>query len=133
MCIFCMIANHEVPSKIVYEDDKFIAFLDLTQTTKGHTLVVPKRHSKNIYELNDEDAKDAMFVAKKVALMLKKAFNPIGMNVVNNNERPLQSVEHFHIHLIPRYEKDGFDVSFKDNSKTTDLDATLKEILDANK
>ena len=133
MCIFCMIANHEISSKIVYEDDKFIAFLDLTQTTKGHTLVVPKRHSKNIYELNDEDAKEAMYVAKKVALMLKKTFNPIGMNVVNNNERPLQSVEHFHIHLIPRYEKDGFDVSFKDNSKTADLDATLKEILDANK
>ena len=106
MCIFCMIANHEIPSKIVYEDDKFIAFLDLTQTTKGHTLVVPKRHSKNIYELNDEDVKEAMFVAKKVALMLKKAFNPIGMNVVNNNERPLQSVEHFHIHLIPRYPND---------------------------
>lgn len=133
MCIFCMIANHEIPSKTVYEDDKFIAFLDLTQTTIGHTLVVPKRHSKNIYELNDEDAKDIMMVVKKVSLMLKKAFNPIGLNVVNNNEKPLQSVEHFHIHLIPRYVNDGFDVSFKDNSKKVNLDAILNEILEANK
>ena len=133
MCIFCMIANHEIPSKVVYEDDKYIAFLDLTQTTVGHTLVVPKRHSKNIYELNDEDAKDIMCVVKKVALMLKKTYNPIGLNVVNNNEKPLQSVDHFHIHLIPRYNNDEFDIRFKDNSKKVNLDAILNEILEANK
>lgn len=133
MCIFCMIANHEIPSKVVYEDDKYIAFLDLTQTTIGHTLVVPKRHSKNIYELNDEDAKDIMCVVKKVALMLKKTYNPIGLNVVNNNEKPLQSVDHFHIHLIPRYNNDEFDIRFKDNSKKVNLDAILNEILEANK
>ena len=103
MCIFCKIAAHEIPSKIVYEDDKFIAFLDLSQTTKGHTLVVPKKHSKNIYELNEEDAREALVVVKKVALMLKKAYSPIPNNKLKNNERPLQSVEHFHIHLIPRY------------------------------
>ncbi len=128
MCIFCKIANHEIPSKIVYEDEKFIAFLDLTQTTIGHTLVVPKRHSKNIYELNEEDARDALVVAKKVALKLKKAFNPIGINLVNNNERPLQSVEHYHIHLIPRYENDGFDIMFKDNSDKVNLDEILEKI-----
>ena len=133
MCIFCMIANHEIPSKVVYEDDKFIAFLDLTQTTIGHALVVPKRHSKNIYELNDEDAKDIMCVVKKVALMLKKTYSPIGLNVVNNNEKPLQSVDHFHIHLIPRYKNDEFDICFKDNSKKVNLDAILNEILEANK
>ena len=133
MCIFCMIANHEIPSKVVYEDNKYIAFLDLTQTTIGHTLVVPKRHSKNIYELNDEDAKDIMCVVKKVALMLKKTYNPIGLNVVNNNEKPLQSVDHFHIHLIPRYNNDEFDIRFKDNSKKVNLDAILNEILEANK
>jgi histidine triad (HIT) family protein len=130
MCIFCKIAAHEIPSKIVYEDDKFIAFLDLSQTTKGHTLVVPKRHSKNIYELNEEDAREALVVVKKVALMLKKAYSPIGINIVNNNERPLQSVEHFHIHLIPRYENDDFDILFKDHSKESDLDKTLNEILE---
>ena len=127
MCIFCMIANHDIPSKIVYEDDKFIAFLDLTQTTKGHTLVVPKRHSKNIYELSD-DSLDIIKVVKTVALKLKEAFNPIGINIISNNEKPLQSVEHFHIHLIPRYENDDFDIKFKDNSKFVNLDEILSEI-----
>ena len=128
MCIFCAIAAHEIPSKVVYEDDKFIAFLDLTQTTIGHTLVVPKRHSKCIFDLNEEDAKEIMVVVKKVANKLKASLNPIGLNVVNNNEKPLQSVDHFHIHLIPRYEDDSFDIMFKDNSKEVNLDEILKKI-----
>ena len=128
MCIFCAIAAHEIPSKVVYEDDKFIAFLDLTQTTIGHTLVVPKRHSKCIFDLNDEDAKEIMLVVKKVANKLKASLNPIGLNVVNNNEKPLQSVDHFHIHLIPRYEDDNFDIMFKDNSKEVNLDEILKKV-----
>jgi len=127
MCIFCMIGNHEIPAKIVYEDEKYMAFLDLSQATKGHTLVIPKKHSKNIYELSD-DSLDIMNVVKKVALILKKTFNPIGLNIVNNNEKPLQSVEHFHIHLIPRYENDEFDIDFKDHSKTYDLDEIYSEI-----
>ena len=128
MCIFCAIAAHEIPSKVVYEDDKFIAFLDLTQTTIGHTLVVPKRHSKCIFDLNEEDAKEIMLVVKKVANKLKASLNPIGLNVVNNNEKPLQSVDHFHIHLIPRYENDNFDIMFKDNSKEVNLEEILKKI-----
>ena len=128
MCVFCAIAAHEIPSKVVYEDDKFIAFLDLTQTTIGHTLVVPKRHSKCIFDLNEEDAKEIMVVVKKVANKLKASLNPIGLNVINNNEKPLQSVDHFHIHLIPRYENDNFDIMFKDNSKSVDLDKVLEKI-----
>ncbi len=128
MCIFCAIAAHEIPSKVVYEDDKFIAFLDLTQTTIGHTLVVPKRHSKCIFDLNEEDAKEIMVVVKKVANKLKASLNPIGLNIINNNEKPLQSVDHFHIHLIPRYENDNFDILFKDNSKEVNLDEILKKI-----
>ena len=128
MCVFCAIAAHETPSKVVYEDDKFIAFLDLTQTTIGHTLVVPKRHSKCIFDLNEEDAKEIMVVVKKVANKLKASLNPIGLNIINNNEKPLQSVDHFHIHLIPRYENDNFDILFKDNSKEVNLDEILKKI-----
>ena len=128
MCIFCMIANHEIKSKTIYEDDKFIAFLDLTQTTIGHTLVVPKKHANNIYELSDESL-DIMKVVKIVALKLKDTFNPIGINIISNNERPLQSVEHFHIHLIPRYENDEFDIKFKDNSKSVNLDEIYKKIM----
>ncbi len=127
MCIFCMIANHEIPSKVVYEDEKYLAFLDLSQTTKGHTLVIPKKHAKNIYEL-DEESMDIMKVVKIVADKLKKAFNPIGINIVSNNERPLQSVEHFHIHVIPRYENDTFDIQYTDNSNKFNLDEILAEI-----
>ena len=127
MCIFCEIGKGNIPSKKVYEDEKYLAFLDLSQTTIGHTLVIPKKHSKNIFELG-EDSLDIMGTAKKVALILKKTFNPIGINIVSNNERPLQSVEHFHIHLIPRYENDNFDIMFKDNSKSVDLDKVLEKI-----
>ena len=127
MCIFCKIVNHEIPAKVVLENEKYMAFLDLSQTTFGHTLVVPKKHSKNIFEL-DEDNLDIMAFVKEVALLLKQKLNPIGMNIVNNNERPLQSVEHFHIHLIPRYEDDNFDILFKDNSNKIDLDFVLEKI-----
>lgn len=133
MCVFCMIANHEILAKVIYEDDDFIAFLDLTQTTKGHTLVVPKRHSDNIYSLNEMDTEKAMVVVKTVSLMLKKAFNPIGINIVSNNGKPGQSVNHFHIHLIPRYEDDDFSINYVDHSKTVNLDEIQKEILAANK
>lgn len=129
MCIFCMIANGEIPSYKVYEDDNFLAFLDITQTTIGHTLVIPKKHSKNIFELDEEDAKGIMSVVKKVSILLKESLNPIGLNIVNNNEKPLQSVEHFHIHLIPRYENDKFDVMFKDNSKEVNLKDIQDKIL----
>lgn len=127
MCIFCEIGKGNIPAKKVYEDEKYLAFLDLSQTTTGHTLVIPKKHSKNIFEL-DEDSLDIMSAVKKVALILKKTFNPIGINIVSNNERPLQSVEHFHIHLIPRYENDNFDIMFKDNSKSVDLDEIIGKI-----
>ena len=127
MCIFCEIGKGNIPAKKVYEDEKYLAFLDLSQTTIGHTLVIPKKHSKNIFEL-DEDSLDIMSVVKKVALILKKTFNPIGINIVSNNERPLQSVEHFHIHLIPRYENDNFDIMFKDNSKSVNLDEIIGKI-----
>ena len=127
MCIFCKIANHEIPSKVVYEDNKYLAFLDLSQTTKGHTLVIPKKHSNNIFELDDENS-DIMGVVKVVANKLKKSLNPIGLNIISNNQKPLQSVEHFHIHLIPRYDNDGFDIGFTDNSEKADLDKILSEV-----
>ncbi len=128
MCVFCMISNHEIPSHIVYENDKVIAFLDLTQATRGHTLVVPKKHFKNIFELDEEYGKAVMDAVRFVSNKLKKALNPIGLNLINNNERPLQSVDHFHIHLIPRYENDDFDIDFKDHSKEVNLSEILADI-----
>ena len=110
-CIFCKILEGEIPSYKLYEDEDLLAFLDITQGTKGHTLLIPKKHIKNIYELDSETAAKMFKVVPMLAKALKEAFNPIGLNIVNNNDKPLQSVFHFHIHLIPRYEEDGMILS----------------------
>jgi len=110
MCVFCKIVNKEIPAYIIYENEDVLGFLDLSQVTEGHTLVIPKKHVANIYELTEEESIPLFKAIPKVATALKKAFNPIGLNMINNNDRPLQSVFHFHVHLIPRYENDGMYV-----------------------
>lgn len=129
MCLFCEIANHNIPSKIVYEDDKVISFLDLSQTTKGHTLVVPKVHSDNIFKANKEDLLYVMNKAQDIGNILMKKLNAEGMNVlVNTNEIAGQTIMHSHIHLIPRYAKeDSIKIEFKENK--LNLDSVLNEIL----
>ncbi|QKS70750.1 HIT family protein [Paenalkalicoccus suaedae] len=131
-CIFCKIVEGEIPSAKVYEDDHVYAFLDLTQVTKGHTLVIPKDHQKNVYELEEQTASELFKAVPKVANALKQAFEPVGMNLLNNNEAPAgQSIFHYHIHLIPRYEGDSFDVEWPDNSgnyTSDDRDNLAKQI-----
>jgi len=114
-CIFCKIRDNEIPSHEVYQDDDVIAFLDITQGTKGHTLIIPKKHIRNVYDLDKNTAEKIFGVVPKIANAIKKAFNPIGMNIINNNDEPNQSVFHFHIHLIPRYEDDGMALSTVNN------------------
>jgi len=114
-CIFCKIAQGDIPSHKIYEDEHVLAFLDITQGTKGHTLVIPKKHVRNIYELDEETIINVFKVVPKIANALKKSFSPIGLNIINNNDKPLQSVFHFHIHLIPRYENDGMVLSTLNN------------------
>lgn len=114
-CIFCKIINKDIPSHKIYEDDDVLAFLDITQGTKGHTLIVPKKHFNNIFDSDEESINKVFKVVPKLANALNLAFNPIGLNVINNNDRPLQSVFHFHVHLIPRYEDDGMILSTKNN------------------
>ncbi|MEC9484668.1 MAG: HIT family protein [Candidatus Izemoplasma sp.] len=114
-CIFCKIDKGEIPSYTVYEDDYVRAFLDITQGTKGHTLIIPKKHVKNIYDIDQETINHVFSVVPKVARALQKAFNPIGLNIVNNNDEPLQSVFHFHVHLIPRYKDDGMVLKTDNN------------------
>ena len=110
-CIFCKIINGDIPSYKVYEDDKVLAFLDITQTTKGHTLVIPKKHLKNMYELDKETATDVFSVIPRITKALREAFEPMGFNIVNNVDKPTQSVFHFHVHIIPRYPEDGVHLS----------------------
>lgn len=106
-CIFCKIANGEIPSATLYEDEDFRVILDLGPATKGHALILPKEHYPNLYELPDELAEKAVLLAKKMITKMKKALDCDGFNVVQNNGAPAgQTVFHFHIHLIPRYEGD---------------------------
>ncbi len=135
-CIFCKIIDGEIPSYKVYEDEHVYAFLDITQGTKGHTLLVPKHHVKNIYELDDTTSHQVFSTLPKVANALKKAFKPIGLNIVQNNDKPLQSVFHLHLHLIPRYENDGMTLSTMDHSEDyedkdyTDVQKAIQDAFD---
>ena len=120
-CIFCKIINQEIPSYKIYEDEHVYAFLDITQVTKGHTLVIPKEHHPTIFELPSEIAANLYRAVPHISNMLNETFSPIGLNIVNNNNEPLQSVFHYHIHLIPRYHNDGFNLSFKSNSPSQEI------------
>lgn len=132
-CIFCKIINGELPSAKVYEDEHVYAFLDLSQVTKGHTLVIPKTHTKNIYETPPEVAKELFARIPKIANAIKAVYKPLGMNLLNNNEAPAeQSVFHLHIHIIPRYgDGDGYTPNWTvhtDDYTTEDLQHIAKEI-----
>jgi len=124
-CIFCKIIEGELPSAKVYEDDHVYAFLDISQVTKGHTLIIPKVHTKNIYETPPEVAEELFARVPKLANAIKKTYNPIGMNLLNNNEKPAdQSVFHLHIHLIPRYgEDDGYSSNWITHSEGYDTES----------
>jgi histidine triad (HIT) family protein len=130
MCIFCRIVANEIPASKIYEDERFLAFLDISQVTKGHTLVIPKQHVDNLYELNQEDASKMLIVCQKVASVLKETYDLEGLNMVNNNGSLAgQTVNHFHIHLIPRYVGDRFLVVFPQNEPNfSKLSETLAEI-----
>ena len=106
-CIFCKIANGEIPSTTVYEDDMFRVILDLSPATKGHALILPKQHMANIYEMDEELLGKAAKLAKKIITHEKEVLGCDGYNIVQNNgEVAGQTVFHFHMHLIPRYGKD---------------------------
>ena len=106
-CIFCKIANGEIPAATLYEDDDFRVILDLGPASKGHALILPKAHAANIYELPEELAGKAMILAKKMAEKMTSALNCDGFNILQNNgETAGQTVFHFHMHLIPRYQGD---------------------------
>lgn len=119
-CIFCKIIDGSIPSAKIYEDDHVYAFMDIMPLTKGHTLIIPKNHKENIYDLSEEDASNLFKVVPKIASVLKESFGPVGMNLLNNNGAPAgQSVFHFHLHFIPRYDKtDGFRPTWITKEKT---------------
>lgn len=133
-CIFCKIINGEIPSYKIYEDEVVYAFLDITQVTPGHTLVVPKKHAKDIFEYNEELASQVFARIPKIARALEKAYPDMqGLNIINNNrEVAYQSVFHSHIHLIPRFSPhDDFSMHFgnhQDQYNPTLMEAIAKRI-----
>ena len=127
-CIFCKIANGEIPSRTLYEDEDFRVIMDLAPATKGHSLILPKEHYKNIYEIADDTAAKVLPLAKKMAALMTEKLGADGFNIVqNNNEVAGQTVFHFHVHLIPRYNDDNQSLVMKPQEMTA---AQLDEIRD---
>ena len=106
-CIFCQIVAGDIPSSKIYEDDKVLAFLDISQTTKGHTLVIPKTHVRNVLDMDAMTSQDLFSRIPRLARAVKTATGASGLNILNNNEEAAgQTVFHAHVHLIPRYGAD---------------------------
>ena len=103
-CIFCKIANGEIPSDTVYEDDKYRAILDLSPAVKGHTLILPKDHFDDLLSADEETLESVLKLAQRIGAAQLKALKCDGFNVVQNNgEAAGQTVHHLHVHIIPRY------------------------------
>lgn len=123
-CIFCKIINGDIPAAKVFENEHVVAFMDIGQVTKGHTLLIPKVHKETIFDLTPEIASHLFEAAPKIANAIKQEFNPLGLNIVNNNgEAAGQEVFHYHMHFIPRYGKgDGFGAVWKSNMSDYTMD-----------
>ena len=128
MCVFCDIIKGDIPSYKVYEDENYLAILDISQVTFGHTLVMPKKHYETILDMKDDEAGELMKVANKVAKKIIKNLNATGCNmIVNTGEVAGQSVKHAHLHIVPRYtESDSIKIEFKENK--FNLDEVLNRI-----
>ncbi len=123
-CIFCKLANGEIPTRTLYEDETFRVILDASPATKGHALILPKEHADNLYELSDETAGKVMILAKKMARRMKEKLSCDGFNLVQNNgEIAGQTIFHFHLHLIPRYNDDKQNILWEPRSLSdTEMD-----------
>ncbi|MDO5573904.1 MAG: HIT family protein [bacterium] len=129
-CIFCKLANGEIPTNTIYEDADFRVILDAAPATKGHALILPKEHYANLFELPEDLAEKAIVLAKKMAVNMKDKLDCDGVNIVQNNgETAGQTVFHFHIHIIPRYKDDGQVIGWKPTSPTEEEFTAIKNAL----
>ncbi len=127
-CIFCKIISGEIPSRTVYEDESYKAIMDVSPASRGHVIILPKNHAANIYEIPDDEAAGIMIVAKKIALAMKESLACDGINILQNNgETAGQTVFHFHVHVIPRYDGDTVNIKWK-QLENVDIDAACEEI-----
>ena len=113
-CIFCKIVAGEIPASKVYEDDHFLAFLDISQVTPGHTLVIPKKHARNLLEMTPDETAYLFNIVSRVTKKVEGTTQPQGMNIISNMEEIAgQSVFHTHVHILPRYsQEDDLKIDF---------------------
>jgi histidine triad (HIT) family protein len=135
-CVFCKIRDGQIPSMKVYEDERILVFMDINPLNAGHCLVVTRTHAPTIWDSDEADLQAAISVAKKVALALREAVKPDGLNVLQaNGAAAFQSVPHFHLHLIPRWNNDGkgFDWSLVpgDRAQIIEIGERVREALAA--
>ncbi|MCL1862237.1 MAG: HIT family protein [Defluviitaleaceae bacterium] len=124
-CLFCKIIRGEIPSHKIYEDNTFLVILDIFAATKGHALILPKRHATNLYELNEGESAELIPLAKKIAEKISNTLNPDGLNILQNNGKAAgQEVFHYHMHIIPRYNDDG--IKFLKSAPQTPQDVLEK-------
>ena len=103
-CIFCSIIKGDIPSFKIYEDNDFLAFLDIAPGTKGHTLIIPKEHAATLEDLSDDKASKILILAKKIVKAMKEVHDFTNYNIIQNNGKIAgQTVDHYHMHIIPRY------------------------------
>lgn len=126
--MFEKIINREIPAKIIYEDDDLLAFLDISQNTKGHTLIIPKTRFTNVLDADDEIIAKINIKAKELANDLMNVFGASGVNILTNaNEIAGQTVFYYHVHVIPRYTEE--ELEFKTQTTNFDLDKVHQAIL----
>lgn len=110
-CIFCKIINKEIPTDIIYENDKVMAFLDIFPTSLGHTLIIPKKHFINVYDIEEDYLTEIIKITKKLALAYKEIFGIDNLQLIHNaGKHGQQEISHFHFHLIPRHKGDGINL-----------------------
>ena len=129
-CIFCKIVKGEIASKKIYENEKVLAFLDGFPSTEGHTIIISKKHYKNIFDTPKDVLKETMEVAQKISFLLKEKLGAEGINLFNNNNKVAQQeIFHYHLHVIPRYSGDKFEIVGKNKTKNKNLKEIAKKIL----
>ena len=129
-CLFCGIVAGEVPGQIVDSDEHTVAFMDINPATRGHALVVPRRHSADLMEVSDEDLTHTMLAARRLARRIRDTLEPDGFNILNScGSAAWQTVFHFHVHVIPRYADDPLKLPWVPGPGDADEIAAVAEQL----